>query len=481
MIGFAAKLSGRRLAPLLVVLLSLAASLRPVLRFVLGPHFFGRALPPEPWPQAWIFQASWAPQHLASAGCVVIAVLILSRLAAPRSWPLVPLLAVIVAAGFESSTWVGGVIFAVGALPIGVAFLLAERDTRTRIDLLLKGAAARHSRRRDLVSVFPRRISGDGGARCRVPGRAAAVRGAGRHPAGERSPAARPGGLLADSAGNSVPRDLSRRRGCDGGTLAHKGAAAAEKQPIVGFALLGRREPRCSLAVRQHDRQQRPRLAGRPARGAGADHLRRGGPVAMASHGAEVRGGGYRLLGDRCPGRLAHRRGERCRRAGRVGCNLGANPGTVGRGAPAYGTGRARRQQSAVPCRQRRWPVNISWALFADRRSCFAGWNLARAFVPLPAYQIDRINGLFERVFSGAGSPQDIRDLATLYDCRVIVLTAGDGALRRDPFAGSRYFRLVDEKPERWRIYRMVGERTGDRNRAPPEAAATRTNVSAIR
>ena len=87
MIGFAAKLSGRRLAPLLVVLLSLAASLRPVLRFVLGPHFLGRALSPEPWPQAWIFQASWAPQHLASAGCVVIAVLILSRLAAPRSWP----------------------------------------------------------------------------------------------------------------------------------------------------------------------------------------------------------------------------------------------------------------------------------------------------------------------------------------------------------------------------------------------------------
>ena len=153
MIGFAAKLSGRRLAPLLVVLLSLAASLRPVLRFVLGPHFFGRALSPEPWPQAWIFQASWAPQHLASAGCVVIAVLILSRLAAPRSWPLVPLLAVIVAAGFESSTWVGGVIFAVGALPIGVAFLLAERDARSTDRSGAEGRGRRHSRRRDLVSV----------------------------------------------------------------------------------------------------------------------------------------------------------------------------------------------------------------------------------------------------------------------------------------------------------------------------------------
>ncbi len=142
MIGFAARLGGQRLAPILVVLLSLAASLRPMLQIVFGPHFLGRALAPGPWPQSWIFQASWAPQHLASACCVVVAVLIMSRLARPRSWPLVPLLAVIVAAGFESSTWVGGVIFAAGALPIGVAFLLAESDARARIDLVLKGVVA---------------------------------------------------------------------------------------------------------------------------------------------------------------------------------------------------------------------------------------------------------------------------------------------------------------------------------------------------
>ena len=91
---------------------------------------------------------------------------------------------------------------------------------------------------------------------------------------------------------------------------------------------------------------------------------------------------------------------------------------------------------------------------------------------------------LFERVFAGAGSPQDIRDLATRYDCRVIVLTPSDGAWRHDLFATDGHFRLVEENPGRWRIYRVIGgagERTGDRNRALPEAAATRTNVSAIR
>ena len=124
MMGLAVWLSGRSRAAYLVAMLSLAASLRPVLSLVLTPDFLGRALSQDQPAHSWIFQASWVPQHLASASCVVVAVLILPRLAAPRSWPLVPLLAVIVAAAFESSTWVGGVIFAVSAVPIGVFLLL---------------------------------------------------------------------------------------------------------------------------------------------------------------------------------------------------------------------------------------------------------------------------------------------------------------------------------------------------------------------
>ncbi len=30
------------------------------------------------------------------------------------------------------------------------------------------------------------------------------------------------------------------------------------------------------------------------------------------------------------------------------------------------------------------WPVNISWALLSNRRSCYAGYDLALPFIPLP-------------------------------------------------------------------------------------------------
>jgi len=103
-----------------------------------------------------------------------------------------------------------------------------------------------------------------------------------------------------------------------------------------------------------------------------------------------------------------------------------------------------------------RWPVNISWALFANRRSCFAGWNLARAYVSLREAEIDRINALFERVFAGEAQPQDVQELARRYDCRVVVVSARDGAWSRDPFATSTYYRLVEESESKWRIYRVV-------------------------
>ena len=140
--GLANWFSGRRIAALLVVLLSLAASLKPVLRLVLPADCLERAFSQNPWPQSWIFQASWAPQHLASASCVVVAVLILSRIASARNWLMVPLLAVTVAAGFESSAWVGGVVFAAAGAPIGTALLMIADDSRARLDLLTKAAAA---------------------------------------------------------------------------------------------------------------------------------------------------------------------------------------------------------------------------------------------------------------------------------------------------------------------------------------------------
>lgn len=484
MIGLAAEFGGRRLAPVLVVLLSLAASLRPILRLVFGPTSLGRALTSGPWPQTWIFQASWAPQHLASASCVVIAVLIISRLASPRSWPLVPLLAVIVAAGFESSTWVGGVIFAAGALPIGVALMLTAGDARTRTDLLLKGVAAVI-----LVAAISFPFFRD---ECL----ATAAREAG-FPI-----ALRPFAVLGDILPASVRRPLDLAAywvillvvqfpaiylagaASMAGALARSAAAVADRRLIVGFALLAG----ASLVV--------PWLFASTI--ANNDLAWRGVLPAILVLTSFAASGLSRWLA------TAPRLGMAAIACWAIGIpgglriaeqNVGGVPAAS---APILAQTpelwAAVRRHTAPDERVAnnplfladtvRWPVNISWALFANRRSCYAGWNLARAFVPLPGPQIDRINAVFERVFAGAGTPQDVRDLATRFRCRVIVLTPSDGAWRRDPFAGSRHFRLVDEKPGRWRIYRVVGgagARTGERNRRLPEAAATRTNVSAIR
>ena len=484
MIGLAAEFGGRRLAPLLVVLLSLAASLRPILRLVFGPPSLGRALTSGPWPQSWIFQASWAPQHLASASCVVIAVLIISRLASPRSWPLVPLLAVVVAAGFESSTWVGGVIFAVGALPIGVAFVLTKDDARARIDLLLKGAVA-------IILVaaisFPF---------FRDEYLATAARAAG-FPIALR-PFAVLGGFLPQSLRRpldllafwaillvvQLPAIYLAGVAAMAGALAHRAAAVAERRLIVGFALLAG----ASLVV--------PWLFASTI--ANNDLAWRGVLPAILVLTSFAASGLSRWLG------TAPRLGMAAIACWAIGIPGGLRIAEQNAGGVPAASASILAQMPQLWAAVRRytapdervannplfladtvrWPVNISWALFADRRSCYAGWNLARAFVPLPGPEIDRINALFERVFAGAGTPQDVREFATRFRCRVIVLTPSDGAWRRDPFAGSRHFRLVDEKPGRWRIYRVVGgvgARRGERNRRLPEAAATRTNVSAIR
>src|SRR5262249_11370133 len=135
-------LGGRPLAAPLVVALSFAGSLFPVLDFAFTTDRLYQFLSWEPWPQGWMFQASWAPQHLASASCIVVAVLLFYRIASSRNWRLVPLLAVVAAAGFESSVWVGGIVFPVAAVIIGSVLLLTTKNPKSRLDLMCKAGAA---------------------------------------------------------------------------------------------------------------------------------------------------------------------------------------------------------------------------------------------------------------------------------------------------------------------------------------------------
>jgi hypothetical protein len=102
------------------------------------------------------------------------------------------------------------------------------------------------------------------------------------------------------------------------------------------------------------------------------------------------------------------------------------------------------------------WPANISWALLGDRRSCYAGNELAIPFAPIPAAARAATEARFVRVFAGEPAADDVRELADRHGCDVVVVTAEDGAWRRDPFASSELYHLVETQPDRWRIYRRT-------------------------
>jgi len=99
------------------------------------------------------------------------------------------------------------------------------------------------------------------------------------------------------------------------------------------------------------------------------------------------------------------------------------------------------------------WPVNISWALLANRSSCFAGRELALALAPLPPPRRDAIDTQFIRVFAGEGTAADVSDMAKQYGCEVVVLVPQDKAWDHDPFAASADYRLAENRDGRWRIY----------------------------
>ena len=99
------------------------------------------------------------------------------------------------------------------------------------------------------------------------------------------------------------------------------------------------------------------------------------------------------------------------------------------------------------------WPVNISWALLADRSSCFASRDLAAAYAPLSPERRQMVYDQFVRVFAGEPMPADLNEMATKYGCEVVVVVPQDGAWEKDPFAASYEYHLAETRENRWRIY----------------------------
>jgi hypothetical protein len=448
---------GRRLAPVWALLFAATGSLRLLLGSLLGAQGLDGLLARPTGFAGWLYQSAWVPQHLMSASCVVIAVLLMSRLAAQRNASVFIPLVLVVVAGFESSTWIGGITFLLAAFAAGLV-LLIRAPSLERWPLALGFAAAaalsvvlaapfvldqvadvaaRTSRAPVAIGHFP--VLGDWFAE--------PIRYLLDYPAywlvllPVEMPATYVAGVAA-LATFLASRKLDPQRQRDAMVMAALPVAGLTVSWLMASTLGEIND----LALR----------AVLPAAVILIIFAAAGLSVWIAS-GARIAAGaavcglllglseavliiyGNTIERPPQPGRAFAQTPamwEAVRRHAGPGERIGNNPLFLAEMTP--------------------WPVNLSWALLSNRSSCFAGRELTLAYAPLPRGRREEINALFVRVFAGTGSANDVRDLALRFGCRAIVLTAEDGAWQRDPFAASGLYQLAESSPERWRIYRSI-------------------------
>src|SRR5262245_1476098 len=456
MLGLAVWLGSRSSAAAWVVVLSTAGSLRAVLGALFSEEQLYTWLAPPIGLAGWLFQSAWTPQHMMSASCVVLAILLIARCAVQRSLALLLMLAVTVAAGFESSAYVGGVTFAIAAAVAGLLLLAKiEPAQRLRFALGLAAAAALA-----VCLAFPVLRDQLAGVAAREGGAPIVLRQL---------------SIFADVLPESI------RRGLDlpgywlvllpiefpaiyvaglvtlaawlwqSGPDANKRFAQIAIAALIGTSLATSGLLTSTLGD-VNDLALRATLPGMmclitcAAAGTAVGLSRRAFAVAAFAIGGlvlslpeTVRMIYYYAAGNSVAEAQAFAKAPELwaavRRHAKPGERLANNPLFL---------------QDMTP-----WPVNISWALLADRSSCFAGRELALAFAPLPRQRREAVNEQFVRIFEGKGTSEEVAEMITRYACQVVVVTAADGAWNNDPFSGATSYTLVENREGRWRIYRV--------------------------
>jgi hypothetical protein len=449
MMGVAVRLGKKPAAAFAVVALAAAASLRETTSLAFGSYSIEPLLQSPTGFAGWLFQAAWAPQHLMAAGCVVTAIVLLTGFAERQSASALVTIVLIVAAGFESSAYVGGVTFAAAATivaPILLATMEPKRRGRFVVGLALAAVLTLC-----LVAPF-----------IRDQWATIAARGGG-------SPlAVHPVEVLGDMFAPAL------RRALDGpaywvillpiefpaafvaGVIALVAlwrGAAAERTMVAALATL------CGVGLiiswlvvsTVGDNNDLGLRAVLPATmvliaAAAAGMLQERSRRAIA-----VTALGGLLLSLPDTARMAY-------------SNIIGHPAADAQAfAQAPDLWRAVRRYAGPTMRVANnplylqdltpWPANMSWALLANRNSCFAGREMALAFASLPPERREAINAQFIRVFAGDGLPEDVEDLARKYGCDVVVVVPQDGIWNNnDFFAPSRDYTLA-EHTARWRIY----------------------------
>jgi hypothetical protein len=455
MMGLAVWLCKRSAAAIWVVALAAAGSLWVTLDWLVRADDLAPLLWPPVGMGGWLFQAAWVPQHLMAASCAVTTMLLLTRYAQRPSPTLILTLALVIVAGFESSTFVGGVTFAIAGLvaaPILFAATARARRLRFMAGLALGAllvvcliapfvldqwatVKARGGGAPIVVShyvVFGELLPRTLRRALDVPAYwliilpielpAAYIGGAIGLAVALRSALPRPEKLVCAvlaclaGAGLVVSWLLVSTLG-DNNDLGLRAIIPAEVVLIVSAA----------AAVTMG-------FASIPCRAVIAAIALAGLVLSLPDTAKMIHDD---IAGQQRPSGKAFAQSPELwaavRRYASPAARIANNPLFV---------------KDVTP-----WPVNISWALLANRSSCFAGLELALAFAPLPPERREAINAQFIRVFAGEGTPEDMREMAAKYGCDAAVLVPTDKAWDHDPFAASPDFRLAETQENRWRIY----------------------------
>ncbi len=454
MIGFAVWLSSRASSAAWALIIAASASIRPFFVMALGSQTANAITGYPTGFGGWLFQMMWAPQHIASANCAVVAVALIVKLSERPTVLTAIAMSLTAAASFQSSTWVGGVTFPLAALLIGALLTISADALQRRKFVAYAAMAAMLSVVLDApflyeqynasilradgfpIGIEPYSILGE-----EVPEKLLPLLNIAAYWTvflSTEFAAFYPAGLiLLYKLAKDARIDVERRH------LIRTFGLLALVSLGVGSLLISTVADNNDLAWRGVLPAILVLIA---ATAAGlSKYLFVGKPYAIVLLGLVCCGafqGGFRILENvnvtSAAPSDAFVKSEHLwavvRKHADVEDRVANNPLFL---------------QDLTP-----WPVNISWALLSNRRSCYAARDLALPFAQLPVARRAEVDALFTRVFSGKGGTEDVVNLARKYDCKVVVVTSKDGAWANDQFASSMIYELVDARPEEWRIYK---------------------------
>ncbi|MCX7314644.1 MAG: hypothetical protein NTV56_23805 [Alphaproteobacteria bacterium] len=459
MAGLALRVGGRMPAAVIAILLAATASLRTTLDWI-WPEMIPALIGERSGFGGALFQVSWAPQHVASAMCVVIVCTLLLRLGGRGTWIEAAFAGIIAAAAFECSVWVGGVVLALAAVSIA-ALCLISIAAAERPRFVLHAASAGAIALLLAMPFIHDQLSAAGmrGHSALIALQPVAVLGSAFPSAIRRVldvpaywlvylPVEFPAYFLAGMAGLFL-LFKDRARDAEQQLLVRAIALLTLVSLSVGWLM-------ASVIADNNDlgwRAVLPAVMTLVSISAALISRWPRNDVRMATMVAAA--GAIFSLPESV--KILHENIDGLRKPSeRV---FAASPAMWDSARRHTAPTERIANNPAFLSDMTPWPVNISWALLAHRRSCYAGSELAIPFAPIPAARRAEIEAQFIRVFSGDPKPDDIEQLAEHFRCDTIVVTAQDGAWRRDPFSASPFYRLVESKPDAWRIYRKTTQR----------------------